>query len=259
MTPHSWEIYRRTMPVFRKNGKNILFIHVPKCGGSSVENAFRTAGFRADYLDRKVGHDSLNHLRTCSPQHLHAAPLAQQLRIDRFELVFMVVREPLARLRSEYVYVQRAKKRVSRDASDVTAWVRKKLRAYEKNPFVLDNHLRPQSEFSMPEAVVYRLEDGLDAVFADLNDRFHVGVSPVERALHSEHEVGFSSSQVEIDDEVRSLVRDFYREDFVRFGYDPETFAPLPGAVPFADGAPLQRAKRRLDRRAHAIADRVKP
>jgi len=247
------------MPVFRKGGKNILFIHVPKCGGTSVENAFRDAGYRIDYLDRKIGHDSLNHLRTCSPQHLHAEPLRQQLRVERFELVFMIVREPLARFRSEYVYLHRKKKTVSRAATDVSAWAHRTLRAYAKNPYIVDNHLRPQHEFWMPEAVVYRMEDGLDAMMADLNHRFHLGVEPAERALYSKTEVGFSSSEVEVDDALKDELRAFYRADFARFGYDADDFSVRTGSVPFSDGAPRHRTVNRFDRRARVLARRLKP
>ncbi|MEQ6896917.1 sulfotransferase family 2 domain-containing protein [Microbacterium sp. KR10-403] len=246
------------MPVFRKNGKNILFIHVPKCGGSSVEYSFRDSGYRVEYRDPKLGRKSLNHLRTCSPQHMHAEMLRQTLRVERFELVFMIVREPIARFRSEYVYLHRKHEAVSRKAADVSAWARKEFRAYEKDPFVLDNHLRPQSEFWMPEAVVYRLEDGFDAMLDDLNTRFHVGVTAAERALHSEKEVGFPSSEVELSDDLTQHLRGFYHDDFERFGYEPGV-KPAASKVPLANGDRFHRTVNRLERRTRSVVRRIRP
>ncbi|WEG07907.1 sulfotransferase family 2 domain-containing protein [Microbacterium horticulturae] len=246
------------MPVFRKNGKNILFIHVPKCGGTSIENAFRDSGYVTEYLDRKLGQKSMNHLRTCSPQHMHAAQLEEIFRLDRFDLVFMVVRDPVARFRSEYVYKHRKEKTVSRRGDVVSAWARKQFRAYESNPYVLDNHLRPQHEFWMPAARVYRLEDGIDEMLSDLNRRFEIGVTAGGRALNSKKEAGFSSSEVEMPDELTEFVCDFYRDDFTRFGYTPRQ-APVQATVPFADGnVGGPSTLKRLKRKARSVASKIK-
>ena len=50
------------MPIFTRNGRHILFIHIPKCAGSSIENAFKMNGYSISYLDRS-GKKTLNHLR----------------------------------------------------------------------------------------------------------------------------------------------------------------------------------------------------
>lgn len=243
------------MPVFRKNGKNILFIHVPKCGGSSIENAFLSSGYEALYLKRGGGRRSSNYVLWCSPQHMHAELFRPMFRMDRFDGVFMVVREPLARFRSEYVFRNRKLETVSPKADAVTAWADKTFATYEKNAFVHDNHMRPQHEFWVPETVVYRLEDGLEAMFDDLNSRFDLDVQPeAERRLHSEKEVGFSSSDVELTDDLARRLVSFYREDFEKFGYNTD------GTVPAAATPSHERAQRpagRLLRTARSIAAKL--
>lgn len=226
------------MPVFRKDGKNILFVHVPKCGGSSIENAFRDSGYSVLGLDRSGGKKSANYQRVCSPQHMHADLLQRTLRIGRFDMVFMVVREPIARFRSEYVYRHRKQETVSKAAVDISKWAEKNFRAYEKDPYVLDNHLRPQDEFWLPEARVYRLEDGLETMIQDLNSTFELGVEwQTKRVLHSKAEVGFSSSEVELSDELHERLTDFYAADFERFGYEPGV-KPVPAAPAVASDPP---------------------
>ena len=84
------------MPVFRQDGRAVLFVHVPKAGGSTLERLFAKSGWTTGYRDPKGGVGSMNSVRRCSPQHMHRPMLEQVFRLDRFDAVFMTVREPLA-------------------------------------------------------------------------------------------------------------------------------------------------------------------
>ncbi|MEQ6896903.1 sulfotransferase family 2 domain-containing protein [Microbacterium sp. KR10-403] len=209
------------MPVFRKNGRNILFIHVPKCGGTSVENAFRQSGYRSLYLDGKTGPGTVNYFRPCTPQHMHAEILEKIFLIDRFDAVFMLVREPLARFRSEFVYRHRKRNfaGVAPSAEYVSSWAAKALDSHASDPFHFDNHLRPQHEFQTRNAEVYKLEDGLDNVFNDLNRRFELGLSvPLERGKDGRNS-GLMSSQVELEPRLVGRLQELYKYDYTSFGY----------------------------------------
>ena len=167
------------MPVFRQDGRAVLFVHVPKAGGSTLERLFAKSGWTTGYRDPKGGVGSMNSVRRCSPQHMHRPMLEQVFRLDRFDAVFMTVREPLGRFRSEFAY--RNADRVSATAAEVEAWYDEAFRQYRHDPFVFDNHLRPQWEFHLPGSHVYRLEDGLEAVVHDLNTRWGLGLLPLSR------------------------------------------------------------------------------
>lgn len=208
------------MPVFRRDGRNVLFIHVPKCGGSSVERAFRASGYQAQYLDGNIGPGTINSVRACTPQHMHAAMLEQIFAIERFDAVFMIVRDPLARFRSEYVWRHRDQTRLSARSDDVARWAAQAFRQFREDPFVYDNHIRPQEDFWLPRADVYHLEDGLESIVGDLNSRFDFGVvlEPA-RAKDSESEYSLASQDVELSETLRADVQEFYRRDYVRFGY----------------------------------------
>lgn len=206
------------MPIFRRDDKNILFVHAPKTGGTSVERAFADSNYKTLYRDPRVGPASANQLRRCSPQHMHASTLQQLLRVDRFDVVFMLVRDPVARFRSEYA--MQNSQDLSTDAHAVDRWADEAFRAYAQDSFVFDNHLRPQSEFYLPGCLVYRLEEGMAGVLTDLNDRFDLGLDPdVPRVMDRKDATGISSSDVVLSPHLDRRVREIYADDFSRFGY----------------------------------------
>src|SRR5687768_4185817 len=91
------------MPLVKANGRQIFFAHVPKTGGSSVE----------DYLVQRFGELSLidRHKRERVPgtglitpsTHLTARDLEELLPTD-LDHCFAYVREPVGRALSEYRY-----------------------------------------------------------------------------------------------------------------------------------------------------------
>jgi len=206
------------MPVLRRDGRSILFVHVPKAGGSTVERVFGRSDWKVLYRDPKEGPQSLNALRRCSPQHMHRAMLETLFELHRFEAVFMTVRDPVARFRSEYA--MRDPEHVTADAARVEAWAEKAFLRYAADPFVWDNHLRPQAEFYVPGCTVYRLEDGLDAAVRDLNERWDLGlVEDVPRVMDRAAASGRASSDVPVGAALEARLRACYSEDFARFGY----------------------------------------
>jgi hypothetical protein len=206
------------MPVFRRDGRSFLFVHVPKAGGSALERVFATSGWKTHYRDPKEAGPSVNKLRRCSPQHMHRTMLETLFRMERFDGVFMTVREPFARFRSEYA--MRNQSAVTADPEHVDEWAERAFLRYAENPFVFDNHLRPQSEFYVPGCRVYRLEDGLEGVVRDLNARWDLGlVEEVPRVMDRQVASGSASSEVRVSATLEARLRACYSEDLSRFGY----------------------------------------
>lgn len=207
------------MPVIRKDGQNLLFIHVPKTGGSSIETIFRRNGYQVNYLDGKMGPQNLNHVRKCTPQHMHAELLNTTFRLDRFDAIFMAVRHPVARLRSEYLW--RNRRNLSISQRDIDTWVQTSFEKYETNPYLYDNHLRPQTEFYVPRCAVYRFEDGIDTMVKDLAGQYGLDTDvEVPQLKHSGTERGVSSGDIEFSPHVRKQIDEFYADDFEFFGYE---------------------------------------
>lgn len=206
------------MPVFIKDERYVLFPHVPKTGGTSVERLFLRSGWEVHMRSGKVGPGTLHYVRRTSPQHLHAALLSEMIHLPRVELVFMVVREPIARFRSEYAMRQKDPSKT--DEASVDDWAERALRRYAQNPYALDNHLRPQHEFLLPGSEVYRLEDGLQTMVDDLEERFGLGLTAeLDHRLKSSERHGIASRDVEISPTLEKTLRELYAEDFRQFGF----------------------------------------
>ena len=92
------------MPIFEKDNQAIMFVHVPKAAGTSVEEVFCSNGFKMSY--RRGGRygelTEFDIANGCSPQHMHAKLLEKNFDAAKFDYVFGIVRSPLDRLVSEY-------------------------------------------------------------------------------------------------------------------------------------------------------------
>ena len=210
------------MPIFRKDGRTLLFIHVPKTGGSTIERVFRDDGWAVTYLDGRMGKGTENNVRRCTPQHMHGSMLESIFRLDRFDDIFLIARDPLARFRSEYLWRLRAAEKVQVDAVSVETWGLQALERLTAEPFLWDNHMRPQAEFVVPDARAYRFEDGLDGIVDDLRTRWQLQPQEVLPRIRDGRDQGaqHSSSDVAISERLGGALAETYAADFERFGYD---------------------------------------
>tara|TARA_R100000900_G_scaffold105540_1_gene81887 strand:- start:990 stop:1583 length:594 start_codon:yes stop_codon:yes gene_type:complete len=87
--------------------KKLIFIHIPKCGGTSVENAlFRPHEKTSDALFTLKGHPDHDKYETGGLQHLSASKVREVVGgkiYDEF-YKFAVVRHPVKRLISQFNY-----------------------------------------------------------------------------------------------------------------------------------------------------------
>ncbi len=199
------------MPVYRINGAAVLFIHVPKCGGTSIEQmlvAHPACQAQAMY---EIGPDNLLlGVGRCSPQHLHANLLKRLLRLNRFALIFTVVRDPLSRMLSEFA-MQRGRA-PHRTPADFGAWYDRAQRQRQRNPFHADNHLRPAHEFVLPEALVYNFSAGMAVIWSDLCRRLEIDAdaSPLQHVRPCE---GPRLAAAEVADHLQQRIAADYAAD----------------------------------------------
>lgn len=207
------------MTVFRRERMALLQVHVPKTGGRSILNLLQHNGFSVDFCDVSSITTGFNALRTCSPQHYHADLLRQTLRLDRLDYVFTTVRHPISRLKSEFLW------RVRDPAVDPNAWVAATLDAYADDPFLLDNHIRPQHEFLLDGCDIFHAEtDVAEALAIRLEQRLGLALTaPPEGRLNvASSFCGRTIADVSLDSATRARVVAFYALDFQRLGYDPD-------------------------------------
>lgn len=201
------------MPFIQHNGKRVLFIHIPKAGGTSVESWMK------GIAPLRLFSIGVPHASRCTPQHFRAQDIRALLGEGLFDYALTIVRNPYDRIESEYrMQAQMAKESFWKGLPAFSHWVEENLERQKHDKFHLDNHLRPQWEFLGKDVEVFRIEDGLAAPLAAMADR--LGVQPPEIPPHE-----LRSDALEIDwgpaDRIR--VHEHYARDFEAFNYPHQT------------------------------------
>lgn len=193
------------MPLYKTPiNTNVLFIHIPKVAGTSVE--FALEEYYLGFLDRGFSGKYF----PCSPQHFHREILSNLFSDDVSDNSFCVVRHPLARFVSEYKF----RRRFFDLNENFETWAEETLRKYETNKFMLDNHIRPQSEFPFNSTKVFKLENGLVDLEKHLRDRYKLEVS-----FSSEKAMKSSDLNINCSKELTLKLEQFYQTDYEAFGY----------------------------------------
>ncbi len=211
----------------------IYFVHIPKAGGSSIEKALQVDGVKWAMMMSKAKNTAADYGR-CTPQHIHANVYNTYIPKDFIDYAFTVVRNPYARLASEYkmkvvdvneriappgwirTTLRRYRKPVGEPQfATPSEWIIHALKRYEKFAFTRDNHIRPQVEFLAPHVEQFRLEDGLDKPIAAA---FHALGLPTPAEIP--HSRKGSTEKPKITAEALRCIQNFYRSDFEQLNYD---------------------------------------
>lgn len=147
---------------------------------------------------------------------MHKQIIIETLDLSRFDLIFTVMRNPIDRMRSEFAWRHPGFLDEVFTEKQVEDWWFYHKELFRRDPFHLDNHFRPQTDFILPKAKVFRFEADLDSVGAlalgsGSSGRMK-GAKPksmpsVNRSWNHIQEVPLSSRLT------RELTR-FYKEDF---------------------------------------------
>ena len=222
------------MPLFRLNSDNkselnILFLHIPKCGGSTIEGYFNQLNCQTFF---KGEYKPLKGLIKAESQHFTYKVLEEILNIDDVDFIFSIVRNPFARLASEFRYrngqialVSEAKKMGFKNIiyKDPAEWVVNVLLSQMRYPHVLGNHLVPMHEYIGPEVKnIYYIEHGMNSIITDIE--IQVGVSFSDQDCMRLNSTAIDPGQVTDEERIIrenflscNLVAKFYEKDFQLF------------------------------------------
>tara|TARA_R110002167_G_scaffold216155_1_gene420979 strand:+ start:1443 stop:2201 length:759 start_codon:yes stop_codon:yes gene_type:complete len=197
------------MPLYSNNNRTILLVHIPKTGGSSLEEMLVDAGAaQALKFHKRLGYSA------CTPQHMHWEVLCRWVPKSFYSFSLTIVRNPFERLASEYAWREKVS---DTPISEFNTWVRETLIRYKKNPYIYDNHIRPQVDFVGPRVKVFKLEDGLNPAakmaFRRLGLTYRKPETPHVRK--SDHKL------ITIEHSILEDIRAFYAADFEAYEYDP--------------------------------------
>lgn len=207
------------MPVAVINGRCVLFVHIPKTGGSSVERFLSGNG----PLLLK-GHGRPAGLR-CSAQHLHAAALGAIQGAKEYDWAFTIVRHPVARLVSEYRYEMR-KPGWLRSRLSFWNWLALALARQAVDPWYRDNHFRAQHAFILPGMEIMRFEDGVDACLRRVAER--LGVPPPTTSIR---EKVSPHTPITLTAPVLARIGQAYERDLEQFGYGMDEASLLDAGI----------------------------
>lgn len=199
------------MPLISYSGRTLLYLHVPKTGGGTIEAWLQTlAPLRFHSIGMPVA-------LKCTPQHLRMSDFRSLFGDGFFDHVVMTVRNPYDRIASEYrMQAMLSGQGFWKAWPTFSLWLEQALAAAARNPFHLDNHLRPQWEFTGSGVEVLKYEDGLPAIITRMAEILNV---PPPTELPHVHDTTTSDISVEWDLQDRLRVQEFYRRDFEQFGY----------------------------------------
>lgn len=198
------------MPFIRYQDKIILFVHIPKTGGSSIEYWMQA------HAKTNLWAIPIPEVLRCSPQHLTYDDIIQIFDASLFDYAFTIVRNPYDRLESEYKWQFRGEP----ERQPFLPWFARTLRQYMQDAWLFDNHIRPQKAFLGKKVQVFRLEDGMANIMAEVSKNTGLPLPPDIPHARDSRSFANAPTPVEWDTHMRQLVNDFYADDFEQFGYE---------------------------------------
>ena len=206
------------MPIFTKDSRKILFVHIPKTGGTSVESHFTKNGWKMDLWS-----STRNGGKSPSDQHLLYEDLKARITDVDDIYSFTVVRNPVRRLISEWRWQRWQLKNVK---DSLAEFIQRVADSLTNDKIYWDNHWRPQIDFIDPAinriCKLETLKDEYPIVISESGAGFdsalpHVNAS---KTLFEKY-VRWRFKDTLTEENLR-VIKDIYATDFENFGYDDE-------------------------------------
>lgn len=236
------------MPLARINGRILNFVHIPKTGGSSVKSYLMSKGPVALY-----SRDPTDWART-TPQHIDAATRALLVPDAFCDAGFAVLRDPVNRMVSEFRYratrclkspaavhniSSSAPMQVELGPSEYAclsfdAWVDTVFERFHSDPFICDNHIRPQSDFLNDGLHLFLLEEGLEKVMRWIDEFTQTAPSCADLDRNQS-----LVPNIEVCESTKWKIENFYRHDLLRIGQEFRCHRSQRFARPTAEFLPV--------------------
>lgn len=207
------------MPVYKYRigsyEKVFVFVHIPKTGGTAVENYFRVIGL-SSFFD-PPSYMPIRQALRIPPAHYDYRVLDGLFRLENF-YSFAVVRHPLDRMISEYKWAStRSTLSDQLKGYSFSQFLDFGLKRYKRDENFLAGHMKPQSRFVGGKiARVFKYEAGLNNIIKEVLGDVGIKLNEPVMIPHVNKSADISAIVTEED---HRLVRELYEEDFEQFGY----------------------------------------
>lgn len=213
------------MPIVTVPGHGtILFVHIPKTGGTSIELYFMSKGVPDKQLltTEKWVPTHKVWVRGVSLQHQRFQEIAAHAAASGIDITplrkFAVVRNPYSRVISDLFFYRKITPRHS--PAEVFRELKKYIDDYLRQPTAYDNHARPQSDLILdeqgqidPSLCIMRCE----TLTADMRAYGFKDFNIV--AQQNQYKLGESQYMNLLNKDSISLINTVYAVDFNNFGY----------------------------------------
>lgn len=209
------------MPYFKNDNINILFIHIPKTGGTSIEYYFsnkynikldENSLCEHDYVNKKTKY--IEHINT-SLQHMTYQTIFDNIetfKIDKNDLkILTIVRNPYERAVSDLFFSQK-EAHVDMSKKETYELLKKNI----GNNF--DNHTIPQHEFLFDSQ--RKIDKNIKILHMELLDyeMNELGYNDFNKK-YNYNNINVNYFDYLNDDSIK-LINEYYKKDFEIFGYD---------------------------------------
>lgn len=217
--------FESSMPLVFASSKLIYQAHVPRCGGTAVENYLHVRFGPLGLLDRQhLKNPAYYSWSQTSPQHIDHKSLGKLIPDSWVSHRFAVVRHPEDRIMSVYLFQRDIEGSIPADQS-FQDWLLGVEDGWKSTPFLHDNHPRPADDLVPTSAKIFRLEDGLDEIVTwfDVLEGAKRGPRTIAKANGYQTRLEFAGLPMgeppDITPDVRRLIERIYSCDYKRFGY----------------------------------------
>jgi len=194
--------------------RNLLFIHIPKTGGSTIEYLLNIPLTPYNFFGIQQG---------LALQHYTAQKLKTWLGEEYFNKCCKIamVRNPYDRTVSEYYWTMKRDKRFATTFKEFLLKIKKIImeNGYDKHPCY--DHYKPQSDFVFIDGknvidILGKFEN-FNAFAEELISKFNLDKNNFGHHNKTEYDRNLNHFE---DPECRKIVNEIYGMDFINFGYE---------------------------------------